>query len=71
MRKEADYQITDRIHIYYIAEGKAKSVLENASFKEDVLAVSIEEGKPEGADIAKEVDVNGEKVTISLVKASN
>ena len=71
MRKEADYQITDRISIYYIAEGKAKEVLAKGAFKEDVLAVSVEEGMPARADLVKEVDVNGEKVTLSLVKASN
>ncbi len=71
MRKEADFQITDRIIIYYIAEGKAKEALSAAAFKEDVLAVSVEEGSVENADITKEVDVNGEKVTVQLVKASN
>jgi isoleucyl-tRNA synthetase len=70
MRKEADYQITDRIHIYYIAEGKAKSALDAAAFKEDVLAVSVVEGMFDGADLVKEVDVNGEKVTLYLVRAS-
>ena len=68
MRKEADFQITDRIAIYYIAEGKAKEVLSTGAFKDDVLAVSVTEGAFEGADIVKEVDINGEKVTISLVK---
>ena len=70
MRKEADFQITDRISIYYTAEGKAKEVLSNATFKEDVLAVSVEEGNIATADITKEVDINGEKVTLSLVKMS-
>ena len=28
MRKEADFEITDRITIYYIAEGKAKAALD-------------------------------------------
>lgn len=68
MRKEADFQITDRIAIYYIAEGKAKEVLSTGAFKEDVLAVSVTEGAFEGADIVKEVDINGEKVIISLVR---
>ena len=70
MRKEADFQITDRISIYYIAEGKAKEVLSNATFKEDVLAISVEEGNIATADITKEVDINGEKVSLSLVKMS-
>ena len=69
MRKEADYQITDRITIYYIAEGKVKSVLDQAAFKDDVLATAVLVGEKADADITKEVDINGEKVVISLVKA--
>ena len=68
MRKEADFRITDRIAIYYIAEGKVKETLAMAAFKEDVLAVSVTEGSCADADITKEVDVNGEKVVISLVR---
>jgi isoleucyl-tRNA synthetase len=67
MRKEADYQITDRISLYYIAEGKAKAVLAQAAFKEDVLATSVEEGSVEGG-FTKQVDVNGESVTLTIVK---
>ena len=68
MRKEADFRITDLIAIYYIAEGKVKETLAMAAFKEDVLAVSVTEGSCADADITKEVDVNGEKVVISLVR---
>ncbi len=71
LRKEADYQITDRILIYYIAEGKAKSVLASGEFKADVLAVSVNEGSAESADITKQVDINGEKVTLQLCRAAN
>ncbi len=71
LRKEADFEITDRISIYYIAEGKAKVALSTAAFKEDVLAISVVEGNFEKANITKEVDINGEKVVIQLVKASN
>jgi len=67
MRKEADFQITDRISIYYIADGRVKSVLETGAFKDDVLALSVTEGKADG--YTKEVDINGEKVTLTLVKA--
>ena len=70
MRKEADFLITDRISIYYIAEGKAKEALSSAAFKEDVLAISVEEGEFSAADITKEVDINGEKVVLSLVRTS-
>ena len=71
MRKEADYQITDRVRVYYIAEGKAANVLALGNFAADVLAVSVEAGVGEKTDITKEVDVNGEKVTLSLAKMSN
>ena len=67
MRKEADFQITDRISIYYIACGRVKEVLAAATFKDDVLAISVSEGQADG--YTKEVDVNGEKVTLTLVKA--
>jgi isoleucyl-tRNA synthetase len=67
MRKEADFQITDRIVIYYQANGKAKEVLSVGAFKDDVLAVEVCEGIADG--YAKEVDINGEKVTLTLVKA--
>ena len=69
MRKEAGFEITDRIYIYYnVEDGKAKGALENGSFKEDVLALSVCEGTADG--YSKEVDVNGEKVSITLVKAN-
>ena len=68
MRKEADFAITDRIAIYYIAEGKAKEVLQNGAFADDVLAVFVSEGSADG--YTKTVDVNGEKITLCLVKMS-
>ena len=68
MRKEAGFEITDRIYIYYnVGDGKAKEVLVKGSFKEDVLALSVCEGNADG--YSKEVDVNGEKVMLTLVKA--
>ena len=68
MRKEADYEITDRIIIYYIAEGKAKAVLQLGAFQADVLALSVQEGKPENG-FSKTVDVNGESTILTIVKA--
>jgi isoleucyl-tRNA synthetase len=70
MRKEADFQITDRIIIYYIAEGKAKAALATGAFKDDVLAVDVLEGSVEGG-FTKTVDVNGEKVTLTILKNSS
>ena len=68
MRKEADFVVTDRIAIYYNnVEGKAASVLKAGAFANDVLAVSVTEGTADG--YTKQVDINGEKVTLTLVKA--
>ena len=67
MRKEAGFEITDRIKIYYVAEGRALTAFEKGAFKEDVLAVEVIAGTADG--FTKEVDVNGDKVVVSLVKA--
>jgi isoleucyl-tRNA synthetase len=68
MRKEAGFEVTDRIKVYYEAEGKTKSVLESKSFAGDVLAVDVIAGKAEG--YTKELDVNGDKATVTVVKVS-
>ena len=67
MRKEAGFEVTDRIKVYFTAEGKACEMLKKGAFASDVLAVSVEEGKLEG--FTKEVDINGDRATITLVKA--
>ena len=68
MRKEAGFEVTDRINVYYISgEGRAKKMLRLSQFAGDVLANSVTEGSAEG--FTREVDVNGEKVTLTLVKA--
>ncbi len=64
MRKEAGFEITDRICVSYQASGKVADVLKAASFKEDVLAVCVSEGVGEGYQ--KEVDINGEKIVLCL-----
>lgn len=66
MRKEAGFEVTDRIKIYYRAEGRTRLALQKGAIAADVLANSIEEGGAEG--FTKEQNVNGEKVTLTLVK---
>ena len=66
MRKEAGFEVTDRIEIYYKAEGRALKVLEKGNFAGDVLAEKVAEGSAEG--FTKEQNINGEKVTLTLVK---
>ena len=66
MRKGAGFEVTDRIEVYYKAEGKAQKVLANGGFAKDVLAEKVCEGAPEG--FTKEQNINGEKVTLTLIK---
>ncbi len=66
MRKEAGFEVTDRIEVYYKASGRASAVLKAANFAPDVLAQKVAEGSADG--FTKEQNVNGETVTLTLVK---
>ncbi len=66
MRKDAGFEVTDRIEVCYSAEGKAEKVLAAARFKKDVLAEKIVQGRADG--FTKEQNINGEKVTLTLIK---
>ncbi len=66
MRKEAGFEVTDRIKIYYSATGRTLSALKKGAIAADVLANSIEEGAASG--FTREQNVNGEKVTLTIVK---
>ncbi len=81
MRKEAGYEVTDRIEVYYKAEGRSLTVLQRASFAPDVLAEKISAGVPATApslggwgvvvlpdSFTRDHSVNGEKVTLTLLK---
>ena len=66
MRKEAGFEVTDKIRVYYSAEGRAEKALRRARFAGDVLALSVTEGSAEG--YTKELDINGDRVTDTVVK---
>ncbi len=67
MRKEAGFEVTDRICVYYSnAQGKALGVLQNGGFKSDVLAEQVFEGLADG--YTKELNINGDSVTVTVVK---
>jgi len=67
MRKEAGFEVTDRIVIYYTAEGEAEKALKNARFAPDVLANGIKEGEANG--FTKSCTINGDNVTLTLIKS--
>ena len=66
MRKEAGFEVTDRIAVYYTAEGRAEKMLKKGAFAGDVLALCVSEGSAEG--FTKTVDINGDRVTLTLVR---
>ena len=67
MRKEAGFEVTDRIAVYYVAEGRAQRALEKGGFAGDVLAEKI--APQDGTQgFTREQDINGDKVTLTLVK---
>ena len=65
MRKEAGFEVTDHIEIGYVAEGLAEKVLKKGDFVKDVLCDKLSEN-PDG--FVKELDINGDKVTLSVKK---
>ena len=68
MRKEAGFEVTDRIALTYSCSGRAQDVLARFGddIAHDVLAVSVTAGEPVG--YVKEWDVNGEKVKLGVEK---
>ena len=66
MRKEADFEVTDKIHITYQGSEKAEDVF--AAHKEEIgsetLALTVEKAAPAG--YVKEWKINGENVTIGV-----
>ncbi len=68
MRKEADFEVMDRIKVGFVGSDVVKGVIErNAEeIKTDVLADEVVEGEFQG--FAKEWNINGEKVNIIVAK---
>jgi isoleucyl-tRNA synthetase len=69
MRKEAGFEVVDRINVYYKAAGNAKKVLENNLFniKKDVLANNIIYSN----DLkGTQWDINGEQAEIKVEKVN-
>ena len=70
MRKEAGFEVTDRIVLRYKAEGESLKVLKNNEneIKESVLAAKVAEEDPATAGYAKEFTVNDDNVMLSVEK---
>ena len=68
MRKEADFEVTDKIYVTYEGSEKAESIFAQygSQIGEEVLALSVEKKTPAG--YTKEWNINGEKVTMGVEK---
>jgi len=67
MRKEAKFDVTDRIVVYLSGSTKVSDILAKNDILSDVLANNIING--EGGSYSKEWNINGENVTLGVEKA--
>jgi isoleucyl-tRNA synthetase len=68
MRKEAGFEVQDRIHLYYFDNDRIGRIIERnkEEIAEEVLATQIAEGKADG--YTKEWNINDERVTLTVVR---
>ncbi len=68
MRKEADFEVTDHIKVFYTGNAVIEGVMERnkEEIKSEVLGEELTEGTAEG--YTKEWNINNEKVTLTVVK---
>ncbi len=67
MRKEAGFDVVDRIRVYYEADARLQAAVERFASKvaSETLAESVTVG-PEAGELAREWDVNGERARIAV-----
>ena len=67
MRKEADFDLTDRINVYFQTDDKLKKAIgQNRDYlRTETLAIDISEGTVSG-EIQKVLNINGIEATIAL-----
>jgi isoleucyl-tRNA synthetase len=66
MRKEADFNVTDRIKVYHDGNATIAEILAANDITGDVLAVEVVAGA--GGELSKEWNINGEKVTLGVAR---
>ena len=71
MRKDADFDVTDRIHVTYQAGEKLSAAIEGGRgmIEKGVLALSLTASEAPSDAIAKEWDINGETAVLSVKRA--
>ena len=68
MRKDADFDVTDRIAVTIEADDKLSAIAEKGAedIKRGVLALSVTAGAPEEGAVSQEWNINGEKAVIGV-----
>ncbi|MCL2396714.1 MAG: isoleucine--tRNA ligase [Defluviitaleaceae bacterium] len=67
MRKEAGFEVTDKISLGYVAAGQIKDIMQK--YAEEICAEVLAEGiVTEISGHTKEWDINGENVTLTVMK---
>ena len=68
MRKDADFDVTDRIAVTIEADDKLSAIAEKGTedIKRGVLALSVTLGAPEEGAVSQEWNINGEKAVIGV-----
>jgi len=71
MRKEADFEVSDRITVTYQADEELTAAIEAGKnfIMQSVLAESVEKAEAANGAIAKEWNINGKKATLAICKA--
>ncbi|MDD4569643.1 MAG: isoleucine--tRNA ligase [Tepidanaerobacteraceae bacterium] len=71
MRKEAGFEIEDKIYLYYSSDVTIDKVMEKhgEEIKTDTLALSVEKVSPPEDSFARHLDINNHKVDIGVKKA--
>jgi isoleucyl-tRNA synthetase len=69
MRKEAGFEVTDHIQVYYRDNDKLSGIIEKnkEAIADEVLAQGVSQGKDD-AGYSKEWNVNGETIELTVVK---
>lgn len=68
MRKEAGFEVTDKIHVYTTGNQVIEGIMRvhESEIKSEVLAVDVSYGMTKGYE--KEWNINSEKVTLAVEK---
>ena len=70
MRKEADFEVEDRIKFFYSDNDKIAGIIEKNKqlISDEILANEVNEGEGPCGVYSKEWNINGEKVKFAVIR---